>query len=87
MQVTHILQSANLLPHRQPALDITILHTHKHHSPIADHSIYPMIIRRETPQLHILRIPNLLRIAVAPFERDFAVGVRVDQDVERAVAV
>lgn len=45
-----------------------------------------MIARAETPQLHLLPVFNLLRVAIAPLHRHLRVGVRVDQDVERAVA-
>ena len=45
-----------------------------------------MIARAETPQLHFLPIFNLLGVAISPFHRHFRVRVRVDQDVEGAVA-
>ena len=45
-----------------------------------------MIARAETPQLHFLPILNLLGVAIPPFHRHFRVRVRVDQDVERAIA-
>ena len=45
-----------------------------------------MIARAETPQLHLLPILNLLGVAVSPFHRHLRVRVRVDQDVERAIA-
>ena len=45
-----------------------------------------MIARAETPQLHLLPVFNLLGVAIAPLHRHLRVGVRVDQDVERAVA-
>ena len=45
-----------------------------------------MIARAETPQLHLLPILNLLGVAVPPLHRHLRVRVRVDQDVERAIA-
>ena len=45
-----------------------------------------MIARAETPQLHLLPILNLLGVAISPFHRHLRVRVRVDQDVERAIA-
>lgn len=55
-------------------------------SPITDQRIHAMVARAETPQLHLLPVFNLLRVAIAPLHRHFRVRVRVDQDVERAVA-
>lgn len=46
-----------------------------------------MITRAKTPQLHLLRILDLLRVAVAPLHRHLGVGIRVHEDVERAVAL
>ena len=46
-----------------------------------------MITRTETPQLHLLPILNLLGIAIAPLDGHVRVSVRVNQDVESAVAV
>lgn len=45
-----------------------------------------MIARAETPQLHLLPIFYLLRVAVSPFHRHFRVCIGVDQDIESAVA-
>ena len=45
-----------------------------------------MVARAETPQLHLLPVLNLLGVAVPPFHRHLRVRVRVDQDVERAIA-
>ena len=45
-----------------------------------------MVARAETPQLHFLPILNLLGVAVPPFHRHLRVRIRVDQDVERAIA-
>lgn len=45
-----------------------------------------MIARAKTPQLHLLPVLNLLGVAIPPFHRDLRVRVRVNQDVERAVA-
>lgn len=55
--------------------------------PVRNHGIDPMAIRREAPQLHFLGVFDLFGVAVAPLERHLAVGVRVDQHVEGAVAV
>lgn len=46
-----------------------------------------MVARAETPQLHLLPIPDLLGIAVAPFYWDVRISVGVDQNVECAVPV
>jgi len=46
-----------------------------------------MITRTKTPQLDLLPILDLLRIAVAPLQRHLGIRVRVDEDVERTVAV
>ena len=45
-----------------------------------------MIARAETPQLHLFPILNLLGVAISPLHRHFRVRVRVDQDVEGAIA-
>ena len=45
-----------------------------------------MIARAKTPQLHLFPILNLLGVAVPPFHRHLRVRVRVDEDVEGAVA-
>jgi hypothetical protein len=37
--------------------------------------------------LHLFSILNLLSIRVAPFDRNFAIGIGVDKHVECAVAV
>ena len=55
-------------------------------SPVTNKRIHPMIARAETPQLHLLPVLNLLRVAVPPFHRHLRVRVRVDQDVKGAVA-
>lgn len=46
-----------------------------------------MIARAKTPQLHLLPILNLLSIAVTPLHRHLAIGIRVHQDVKRAIAL
>jgi hypothetical protein len=46
-----------------------------------------MIARTKTPQLHLLPILNLLRIAVPPLHRHLAIRIRINQHVERAVAL
>lgn len=46
-----------------------------------------MIVRAKAPELHLLRVLDLLRVAVTPLNRDFGVGVGVYEDVEGAVAV
>lgn len=45
-----------------------------------------MITGAEAAQLNTLAIFNLLRVTVTPLDGDFAVGVGVDEHVERAVA-
>jgi len=44
-----------------------------------------MTIRAKTPQLHLLPILNLLRIAISPLQRHFAVGICIHQHVECAI--
>jgi hypothetical protein len=56
-------------------------------NPIANQRIHTMIARAETPQLHLLPVLDLLRIAIAPLHRHLAIGIRIHQHVERAVAV
>lgn len=46
-----------------------------------------MITRTETPQLDLLPVLDLPRVAVAPLQRHLRVRVGVDQHVEGAVAV
>ena len=46
-----------------------------------------MITRTKTPQLHLLPILNLLRIAVPPLHGHLAIRIRIHQHVERAVAL
>lgn len=46
-----------------------------------------MIVRAEAPQLHLLAVLDLLRVAVAPFDGHFRVSIGVDEDVEGAVPV
>ncbi len=45
-----------------------------------------MTTRTKTPQLHLLPILNLPRIAVAPLHGHLRVRIGVDEDVEGAVA-
>lgn len=46
-----------------------------------------MVIRTEASQLHLLRVFDLLCIAVAPFNRHFGVCIGVDKHVKGAVTV
>jgi hypothetical protein len=46
-----------------------------------------MITRSKTPQLNLLPILNLLRIAVAPLQRHVRVRIRVYENIECAVTV
>jgi hypothetical protein len=46
-----------------------------------------MRTRAETPELHLLPILDLLRIAIAPFHWYIAIRIGIDQYVERAVAI
>ena len=55
--------------------------------PVAHQSIDLVIARAEAPELHLLGILNLLRIAVTPFHRHLGVGVCVYEHVEGAVAL
>lgn len=45
-----------------------------------------MVRRAEAPQLHSLAVLNLLGVGVPPLNRNVAVCVGVDEDVEGAVA-
>ena len=56
------------------------------HQFVAHQSVYLMVARAEPPELHPLSVLDLLRIAVAPLDGNFAVGIGVDEDVEGAVA-
>lgn len=55
--------------------------------PIAHQRIHTMIRRAEPPQLDTLAILNLLGIRVSPLDGHLRVGVRIDEDIEGAVAV
>lgn len=46
-----------------------------------------MIIRAETPQLHLLSILDLLGITVSPLDGDLRVRIRIHEHVERAIPV
>lgn len=46
-----------------------------------------MITRTKAPQLDLLPIANLLRVAITPLHRHFAIGIRIHQYIERALAV
>ncbi len=46
-----------------------------------------MVTRTETPQLDLLPVLDLLRIAIAPLQRHLRVRISVDEDVERTIAV
>lgn len=46
-----------------------------------------MIVRAETPQLHLLAVLDLLRVAVAPFDGHLRISIGIDEDVEGAVPV
>lgn len=46
-----------------------------------------MVICTEAPELHLLGVFDLLGVAVAPFDRDFGVCVRIHEHVECAVSV
>lgn len=55
--------------------------------PIANQGIDPMITRTKAPQLDLLPILNLLRIAIAPLQRHLTIRIGVHEHVERAVAI
>lgn len=57
-----------------------------HDSPITDKRINPMIARAKAPQLHLLSILYLFRVAISPFHWHLRVRICVDQDIECAVA-
>lgn len=46
-----------------------------------------MVIGAETPQLYLLRIGDLLCVAVAPFHGHFRVRISVDEDVECILSI
>jgi hypothetical protein len=46
-----------------------------------------MITRTKTPQLHLLPILNLLRIAVSPLHRHLAVRIRIHQYIEGTITL
>lgn len=55
--------------------------------PIANQRINLMTIRTETPQLHLLRILDLLRIAIPPLHWYLAIRIRIHQHIKRAIAI
>jgi hypothetical protein len=46
-----------------------------------------MVAGAETSQLHLFSIPNLFCITVTPFYRNIRVGIGIDEDIERAIAI
>ena len=46
-----------------------------------------MIIRTKAPQLHLLPILNLLRIAISPLHWYFTIGIRIHQHIKRAIPI
>jgi hypothetical protein len=46
-----------------------------------------MVARTETPQLHLLAILDLLRIAISPLHRHFTIRIRIHQHIERAISI
>lgn len=46
-----------------------------------------MITRTKTPQLHLLPIFNLFRIAIPPLHWYFRIRIRIHQHIERAIPI
>lgn len=46
-----------------------------------------MVVRTEASQLYLLRVLDLFRVAIAPFNGHFGVGIGVNENVEGAVSI
>ena len=70
-----------------PLIHITFPHpTNLFPNPVTNQSINFMITCRKTPQLHLLTVLYLFRIAISPLQRHLAIRIRIHENIKRAVA-
>ena len=54
--------------------------------PVAHERVHSMVASTEAPQLDLFSILNFSSVTIAPFDRNLRIGIRIDKDIESAVA-